>query len=384
MLPKVEKCDICFVTGPSTEGRGIYILNSNLIKVFESILEDEDSSSKIHLIDADCRFNTSWMPLRITRVIIIQLKNVYHLLRIHKSNSIVFFTMGATYFLPMLIAKLLKKKTVYFISGLAGGDVNSKIMKMIYKKTLFGIGGTIFPLIISNLERLNYSLADIIVVESPSLSRQIAPNKYPDKPILNGALFADAKAFSPKIELSERANTVSYFGAMTEHKGVINLIEAIPLILKEREDIKFVIGGMGPAFFEIKKRLREIQVNKDSKVVLMDKIAHAKMPSYLNEAKLVVLPSYGEGLPNIVLEAMACNTPVLATPVGGIPDAIKDGETGFIMKDNSSESIAKNVIRALEHPNLNEIVKNARELIEKEYTYEAAVNRYKVILKESS
>ena len=79
---------------------------------------------------------------------------------------------------------------------------------------------------------------------------------------------------------------------------------------------------------------------------------------------------------------MACGTPVLATPVGGVPGVIKDGETGFIMENNSPECIAKNVMRALEHPNLDKIIKNARELVEKEFTYEAAVERYRMILEE--
>jgi len=87
-----------------------------------------------------------------------------------------------------------------------------------------------------------------------------------------------------------------------------------------------------------------------------------------------------EGLPNIMLEAMACGTPVLATPVGAIPDVITDGKTGFIMENNSPECIAKNVIRALEHPNLEDIVKNARKLIEDEYSYEAMVRKCKIAL----
>ena len=77
---------------------------------------------------------------------------------------------------------------------------------------------------------------------------------------------------------------------------------------------------------------------------------------------------------------MACGTPVLATPVGGVPDLIKDDEMGFIMEGNSPECITKNVIRVLNYPNRNEIVKNARELVEKEFTYEAAVERYKKTL----
>ena len=77
---------------------------------------------------------------------------------------------------------------------------------------------------------------------------------------------------------------------------------------------------------------------------------------------------------------MACGTPVLATSVGSAPDLIKDGETGFIMKDNSPECIAENVTRALNYPDLDRIVKNARELVEREFAYDAAVERYRKIL----
>ena len=89
---------------------------------------------------------------------------------------------------------------------------------------------------------------------------------------------------------------------------------------------------------------------------------------------------YTENLSNLMLEAMACGTPVLATPVGAIPDIITDGVTGLILEDNSSACIAENVIRALEHPDLERIVKNARVLVEREFTYEAAVERYRKIL----
>lgn len=77
---------------------------------------------------------------------------------------------------------------------------------------------------------------------------------------------------------------------------------------------------------------------------------------------------------------MGYGTPVLATPVGSIPDEIKDGETGFIMENNSPECIAKNIMRILEYLDLDRIVKNARKLVEREFTYEAAVERYRKIL----
>jgi glycosyltransferase involved in cell wall biosynthesis len=87
-----------------------------------------------------------------------------------------------------------------------------------------------------------------------------------------------------------------------------------------------------------------------------------------------------------VLEAMDCSILVLAAPVGGITHIsgithiIRDKESGFIMEDNSPENIAKNVIRIPGHPNLEQISRNACALVEREYTYQAALERYGKIL----
>ena len=74
---------------------------------------------------------------------------------------------------------------------------------------------------------------------------------------------------------------------------------------------------------------------------------------------------------------MACGTPVLATSVSAIPDVIKDCETGFMMEDNSPEVIAANVIRALEHPDLKGIAQRAQALVERKFTFERAVERWR-------
>ena len=81
-----------------------------------------------------------------------------------------------------------------------------------------------------------------------------------------------------------------------------------------------------------------------------------------------------------MLEAMACGTPVLATPVGAIPDVIIDGKTGFIMENNSPECIAENVIRALNSPDLEQIAEAGRRFVEENYTFERTVENWKEIL----
>ncbi len=120
--------------------------------------------------------------------------------------------------------------------------------------------------------------------------------------------------------------------------------------------------------------------NIQSQVDLLGWVENRQLPNFLNDVRLVVVPSDYEGLPSGVLEAMACGTPVLATPVGGIPDLIRDEETGFFMENNTPQCIAQNAIRSLSHPNLEQISRNAQALIERQYTYEAATERYKSVL----
>ena len=85
-----------------------------------------------------------------------------------------------------------------------------------------------------------------------------------------------------------------------------------------------------------------------------------------------------------MLEAMACGTPVLATPVGAIPDVIIDGKTGFIMESNSPECIAANVVRALSSPDLERIAEDGRRFVEENFSFEKTVENWKRILQDTS
>jgi glycosyltransferase involved in cell wall biosynthesis len=190
----------------------------------------------------------------------------------------------------------------------------------------------------------------------------------------------DLDYFNLSKDLSKRNDLIGYIGRLSEEKGPINFIHAISEFPKDGS-IKFLIGGDGNLLDKITTYLNDNYLTANTELVGW--IPHMDLPLYLNNLKLLVIPSYSEGLPNIMLEAMACGTPVLATPVGAIPDIIKDGETGFLMENNSPECIAANVIRALKHPDLEGIAKRARALIEHEYTFERAVERWRTVLKEA-
>ena len=301
---------------------------------------------------------------RVFKYIYIQLQISYIIVKIARKVNIWFIFLGGNLVVPQVTMKLLRKKNVFIFAG------SSVMMTKAQKDP--------FLKVIVILSKINYTLSDKIILYSPNHIKEWNLEKYKNKISIAHEHFLDFDKFKIKKQFDERADLVGYVGRLSEEKGVLNFVKAIPKILKKENEIKFLVGGDGQLRNKIEAYLDENNLN--DKVKLVGWIQHDKLPDYLNKLKLVVLPSYTEGLPNIMLEAMVCCTPVLATPVGAIPDVIEDGKTGFILEDNSPECIARNVIRALEHPNLDEIVKNARALVEREFTYEAAVERYKKTL----
>jgi glycosyltransferase involved in cell wall biosynthesis len=340
----------------------VYPLSNNiyLITLRHDLFKE---NNKIHTYEMQYKMGLNILT-KIVKYTYLQLKISYKLTKITKNVDFWIFFVSGSLVLPVLTAKLLRKKVVLALPG--SSTLMAKFANDILSKP------------IENLEKINCTLANKIILYSESLIKEYGLEKYKNKISIAHEHFLDLDKFKIKKQLDERENLIGYMGRLSREKGVINFVKAIPEISKKRNEIRFLIGGDGQLRDKIEKYSDENNLN--NKVKLTGWIPHDELPEYLNEFKLVVLPSYTEGLPNVMLEAMACGTLVLATPVGAIPDVIKDGETGFIMENNSPECIAENVIIALNHADLDRIVKNARLLVEREFTYEAAVERYRKIL----
>jgi glycosyltransferase involved in cell wall biosynthesis len=303
--------------------------------------------------------------IRTLNHIFMQLRISFKLIRLAKSVDIwIFFLDSHALLLPVVTAKLMRKKIIFVLTASLS-------------KSALLTGDTLANVLVRS-EAINYKLSTCIILYSKNLIKEWNLEKYKNKIYIAHRHFLDFENFKIRKNLEERENLVGYIGRLSEVKGVLNFIEAIPEILKERSEIKFLIGGEGQLRDEIENYLDAENLN--NKVELTGWIPHDELPDYFDVLKLVVLPSYTEGLPNIMLEAMACGTPVLASAVGVIPDVIKDEENGFIMENNSPKCIAENVINALGYTDLEGIVKNARELVEQEFTYDAAVEGYRGIL----
>jgi len=323
-------------------------------------------SDKVHIFK-NCSIKIdNFMPLWIYKQIKNQISNAcYLLINSNKFSIAVFFLGGRVQLLPLIMAKLLRKKTIVTATGSSSGTT-----KGVYSKRILGKLG-----IISYLAQLFefscFSLCDQVAVESPSAISFLKLNRYSEKIVINGAMYIDTSLFTVLKPISERKNIVGFIGRLSREKGILNFIEAIPLILKQRNDVEFLICGDGTLQSVINTKIKASEC--EDNVHLVGWVSHNNLPHYLNEIKLLVLPSYSEGVPGVVQEAMACGTPVLATLVGGIPDLIKDGLTGFSLGSNSPGEIALGVLRALDNVYLPNISRNSVNLIQENYTIDKMI-----------
>ncbi len=297
-----------------------------------------------------------------------QIKMSWALLKIaRKVDMVIFFLGGDLCLVPLFCAKITRKRTMRIVI-----EASARAGRLSY-------GGAISR-VLNLLGKINYSLSDRIMLETGSTAEWLGlDHKFRKKVSNGGELFVDARFLKSPAPYDSRRKIIGYVGQLTENKGVMEFVAAIPLILEQDKSTEFLIGGDGKLFNAIQERLKTDGLQ--DRVTLSGWIPDVELPEYLNRLKLFVLPSYTEtGVPTAVLEAMACGTPVLATAVGGITDAIKHAQTGFILKDSSPESISEGVVKALECPHLGQISKEGRKLVEAEYTLAQTIRRYRDIL----
>jgi glycosyltransferase involved in cell wall biosynthesis len=134
-------------------------------------------------------------------------------------------------------------------------------------------------------------------------------------------------------------------------------------------NVKFLILGQGYEEQNLRKLVSQLKL--ESRVTFLGYIPHAEMPKYLQISDIFIRPSLSEGLGNSFLEAMAAGVPVIGTPIGGIPDFLKDGETGLFCEVSNPSSIAQKVEKLIKDQESRQyIIKNGKEMVEKYYRWE--------------
>ncbi len=145
--------------------------------------------------------------------------------------------------------------------------------------------------------------------------------------------------------------SVLYIGRLIDWKGLEYLVEAFAIVSRKVQGAKLVIGGEGPEEARLRQQVKRLGL--DESILFAGLIESRDLSRYYREAAVFVLPSIQvegqtEGLGVVLLEAMACGTPVIGSNVGGIPDIIRDGWNGYLVQERSPPELAERIIALLE------------------------------------
>jgi glycosyltransferase involved in cell wall biosynthesis len=186
------------------------------------------------------------------------------------------------------------------------------------------------------------------------------------------------------MESADEKKYVMYAGRIDREKGLFDLLECGKSICSEKSDLSFIIAGDGRDFNKLKRKAKKEGLQ--DRFIFLGQVEKDQMIKLYQNATLFILPSYHEGLPTVLLEAMSCGLPIIATDVRGNNDLIINGENGIIIPSRSPKKMTEAIDMLLEDNNLRKkLGKNARKTIEEKYTWDEVSKRiigyYELLLK---
>ena len=318
---------------------------------------------------------------KLARFLLVHIMYLISFFATAKNVDLIVLSQTADYpLMVLLFGKIMNKKIIDFIGG---SRIFLSQVVLHSKTTLLQKIASIYGMISL---RIASRIVWRIVLISDSLTSDHPFNKFNNKIRIAwnfpSSKFYDVFKIGKKSYM--RNMVIGYVGKFTLAKGVYNFALAIESIIKNTSDLKVIFVGdyqnSEPPYLGLK--IKEMFKGHNN-IIFVGQVPHGKVAEYLNEMRLLVLPSYSEGLPHVILEAMACGVPVLATPVGAIPDVIKDCETGFLLKSNDPRHVAERIVDLLNKPELLEKVSvNAYNFVRENFSYEKTLESWRRILSE--
>jgi glycosyltransferase involved in cell wall biosynthesis len=237
---------------------------------------------------------------------------------------------------------------------------------------------SLFP---KQYERWLWRLTDRIICNAETL-KDVMIQRYnvsPDRvAVIPNAV--DSAVLHPQQDAKTPDPTVLYVGRFVKEKDPLTLVEGFRIVAEKVPNVSFRMIGNGPLKPEVEARIKALSL--DSRVELSPGTSDI-MP-HLAQAWVFTLASAMEASPNVILEAMSMGLPVVATSVGGIPDLIRHGETGLLVRPGDPEDLAAALIMILtDEPKRLAMGEAARQRTLENHTLETMVRRTEQIIMEA-
>jgi glycosyltransferase involved in cell wall biosynthesis len=247
-----------------------------------------------------------------------------------------------------------------------------------FEESLFMQRTVVFPGLYRSLMRIaalfSFKNADVFRAISSSTRSQLE-SWMPGRAIIQFPAWTDMDAFLARASNEDHCRQeILYTGVLIPRKGVHHLIDAFAQLAGDFAQASLVIIGLDEnrTYADgLKNRVEQLGLKE--RVRFLPPMSQGELAKWMHQATVFVLPSISEGLGRVVFEAMASGTPVVGSRVGGIPDMIEDGVTGFLVPPGDALSLAEKIQWFLDNPSeaqaMGRRARAAAELIFSTETY---------------
>jgi glycosyltransferase involved in cell wall biosynthesis len=224
--------------------------------------------------------------------------------------------------------------------------------------------------------------ADLLRAVSSSTREQLQ-RWARDKQLLQFPAWTDIEVFL-KVgpDRAQDNQDIVYVGVLTPGKGVHHLINAFAQVAPEFSQARLVIIGRAEnSEYADGLKVAVTEGDLNGRVKFVGELSQAELAQRMQHGVVFVLPTYSEGLPRVVFEAMATGMPVVASNVGGIADMVQNGVNGFLVAPGDEVGLAERLRWFLGHPEEAKAMgRRAHEFAQRFFSTETYVNGYRQIL----
>jgi glycosyltransferase involved in cell wall biosynthesis len=232
-------------------------------------------------------------------------------------------------------------------------------------------------------QRIFWRCADIVLTVSENLKEHLVNEiGFPAESIISIQNGVDTESFRPNGDQTAQREALGWpasnvivgsVGRLVAVKNHATLLRAVALAASRIPQLTLVLVGNGPLDAELKKLADQLGIG--NRVFFLG--CRDDVPRLLNAMDIFVLPSLREGMPNALLEAMACGLPVIATEVGGASEIVRDGENGLLVCPTNVEQLSQHLYHlAISRERCRAMGMAARRYVEREFKMEYMVNKY--------
>jgi glycosyltransferase involved in cell wall biosynthesis len=340
-------------------------------------MENEQSGIEVHYVPTLSPYVYNLSDFSLQNFIIsvsFALGAMVRLFRLRKRYEVVQFYSAS---LPLLVClpllKVMRKKVVAKTTGGRGGKEAGGLDDFFLRPLLVAV----------------FRYTDKFIAISKDILNRLLKEGFSEDKITNIPNGVDTEMFCPMLKMEAEAlrkkfgfnekKVFLYSGRLVEGKGLDLLVRAIKNVAKEYKNILLVFIGSG----DYQEKIADMASSYGLEDFVKIEGTVDNVHEYLNASDIFVFPSFSEGMPNALLEAMACGLPVIASRIGGVFDVVEDGKSGILFEPGNVSGLASAILGLLKDDELRFRLGNeARKRIVDSFSIDRIADEYIRLYKE--